>query len=74
MAYLDLNGLTRFKSKLDTEVEGKISTAVADKQDILTAGTGITITNNVISASADVSSLFSFDSETGVLTVTIPSA
>lgn len=37
-----------------------------------TRGTGIDITNDVISV--NMSDLFSFDSETGVLTVNIPSA
>ena len=39
---------------------------------IYSRGTGIDITDDVISV--DLSDLFSFDSETGVLTVTIPSA
>ena len=36
-----------------TEVENAISTAIAGKQDILTAGDGIDITNNVISNTRD---------------------
>lgn len=41
--YLDKTGLTYFW--------GKIKTAISGKQDALTAGTGISINNNTISAS-----------------------
>ena len=44
MNYLNKDGLTY--------LWGKITTLVNKKQDTLTAGTGITITNNVISSSS----------------------